>query len=101
MPINRAQISIGVGPLVPNGNTVLFKPVDIRFASQKPEQFDNYRAQMELFCGQAREAIGQIEAHLVAENAASACPRAVIAVAAGLKDSVEKVEVCTHGDFRA
>ena len=101
MPVNRAQIPIGGSPFVPNGNTVLFKPFNVRLAPQKPEQFNNNRAQVELFRGQARKAIGQIKAHLVSENAASTRPRAVIAVAAGLKNSVKKVEVCTHGDFRA
>src|SRR5215207_7723622 len=70
--IHRPPLALGVGPLVPNRNSVLVEITDIRVAVEKPQEFINDRLEMHLLCRHEREARGQIETHLVTEDAARA-----------------------------
>ena len=99
--INRAQFAVGVGPIVPYGNAVLAEPFDVGISPEKPQEFDNNRAQVELFSCQAGKALGQIETHLMPKNAPCSRTGAVAAVGAARKNSVQKIQVNTHGGPRA
>lgn len=55
---------------------------------------------MDFFGGEEREALGQVEAHLIAENAARACAGAVGAVNPLLHDKVKKIEILMFGALK-
>src|SRR5690242_21063796 len=57
--------------------TTLFRSLDVGVAAQEPQQLGEHRAGVDLHCGHQREALGQVEAHLVAEHAAGAGAGAV------------------------
>jgi hypothetical protein len=55
--VDWAQIAIFVSPFIPNSHLVVVEILDIGIAGEKPEELVDDRAQMELFCGKAREAV--------------------------------------------
>lgn len=69
LTINGAKVAIFVSPLIPDAHFVFFEVGDVGVAFEKPEEFVNNRAKMELFGGEAREALAQVIASLAAEDA--------------------------------
>ena len=65
------------GPLIPDAHSVLLQIGNIGFPFQEPQQFVNNRFQVQLFGGQQRKTILQIETHLVTKNALGTCAGAV------------------------
>ena len=61
----------GARPLVPDRDAALLQPARVAVAAQEPEQLEDDRAQVHLLGRDQREAFAQVEAHLVAEHAAS------------------------------
>ena len=53
-------------------------------------------AQVELLGGEAWEAVGQVEAHLVAEDADGAGAGAVLALGAVVEHILQKVKILSH-----
>ncbi len=66
--VNPAEITLLVGPFIPDRDSLLLEVADVRVAAQKPEQLVNDRFEMQLFRREEREAVAQIEAGLGAEN---------------------------------
>ena len=56
---------------------MLLQPLDVAVATQKPQQLDDDGFQEDLLGGHQREALVQVEAHLVAKHAARAGAGAV------------------------
>ena len=56
---------------------MLLQPADVRVAAEEPEQLDGDGLEVHLLRRHEREALGQVEAHLVAEHAHRAGPGAV------------------------
>ncbi len=56
---------------------MLLQPAHIGLAAQEPEQFIDDRLEMQLLCRQQREAVPEIEPHLMAENRKRSGSRAV------------------------
>ena len=56
MSVNRAEIAILVGPLVPDRHAVFLQVAGICVAVEKPQKFMNDRTQMQFFGGQQGEA---------------------------------------------
>ncbi len=56
---------------------------------------------MHLLGGDQRKAVGQIEAHLVAEDGARAGAGAVALFHARVADQPEKIEILLHGEILA
>ena len=73
-----------------------FSQRDIGVAAQEPEQFDQDRAQMQLLGGEQREALGEVEAHLVAEHGERAGAGPVLLRDALVEDPAEEVEIGLH-----
>ena len=78
MAVDGAEVAVGAGPLVPDGDFVVVEVLHISVAAQEPQQLVYDGAQMQLLGGEQREAVIQVEAHLVAEDAARPRPRAVL-----------------------
>ena len=78
LAVDGAEIAILVRPFVPNADLVVLEIGDVGVALQEPQQFDDDRAQVQLLGGDEREAVGKVEAHLVAEDAQRADAGAVL-----------------------
>ena len=94
--VDRAEVAGVVGPLVPDRDAALLQPAHVGVAAQEPQQLADDRAHVQLLGRDDREALGQVEAHLVAEHAARAGAGAVGLVDAVRQDVVEEVEVLPH-----
>ena len=72
--------------------------LDVAVAHQEPEQLMDDRTQVELFRRDARESLGEVEAHLVAENGTRADAGAVAFLSAVFIDMPQKCFILiVHG----
>src|SRR5690606_31625529 len=94
--VDRAEIAVLVGPLVPDRHAVPVQIIDVRVAGEKPQKLVDDRAQMQLLRRHEREAFGKIEAHLITEDAERARPGAVALLSAALADRAQQVEILSH-----
>ncbi|MNF38376.1 hypothetical protein D3C84_193210 [compost metagenome] len=94
--VHRAEVAVGVGPLVPDAHAVVLQVLDVGVALEEPQQLVDDRFQVALLGGDQREAGGQVEAHLVAEHAVGAGAGAVGLEGAGLAHQAHQVEVLFH-----
>ena len=92
-----AEVAVFVGPFVPDGDVVFFQVADVGVAFEKPKELVDDGAQVELFGGEQGEALGEVEAHLVAEYGTGAGAGAVGLVGAVAEDVLHEVEVGLHG----
>jgi hypothetical protein len=97
LAVDRAEIAIFVGPFVPDANTVGFQVGNIGVALQEPEQLVHDGFEMELLGRRHREALGEVEAHLVAEDGARAGAGAVGLVVPVVEHVAHEIEVLLHG----
>ena len=95
--VDRPEVALGVRPLVPDGHAVLVERADVGVAGEEPEQLVDDRAEVQLLGGQQREALGEVEAHLVAEDRERAGAGAVGLRGAVVQDVLEQVQVGPHG----
>ena len=54
--VDRAELAVGAGPLVPDAHAVLVQPADVGLAAQEPEQLVGDRAEVHALGGDQREA---------------------------------------------
>ena len=94
--IDRPQLAILVGPFVPDADAMLLEPMDIGFAAQEPEQFIDDGFEMHLLGGDQRKTVGQVEAHLMAEDRARAGAGAVALFHALGEHAFHQVEILAH-----
>ena len=97
LAVDRAEIAVLVGPFVPDADLALLQPADVGVAAQEPEQFDDDRSQVQLLGRQQREAVGEVEAHLRAEQRQGAGAGAVLLLDAFVEDPLHEVEILAHG----
>mgnify|MGYP006197158293 CR=1 FL=1 len=69
MAVNRPQLAIFISPLIPDADAVFLEVLDIGITLQKPQQLMDDRAQVQLLGCEEREALRQVEPHLVTEHA--------------------------------
>lgn len=86
--IDRTEVAVLVGPLVPDAHAVVLKPAHVGVATQKPQQLVDDGLQVEFLGREQREAVLEVVAHLVAEDAQRARARAVALLVALGEDSV-------------
>ena len=94
--VDRPEIAGLVSPFVPDRNAVGLEVGGVRAARQEPQQLVDYRFPVKLLGGQEREALGQIEAHLMAEQAQRAGARAVAALNTPFAHQTQKIEISLH-----
>jgi hypothetical protein len=75
--IHWSQFALFIRPLIPNRHAVFVQIANVGVAPQKPKQFMNNRAQMQLLRRHRRKALAQIEAHLIAKHTQRAHPRSI------------------------
>ena len=70
----------------------------VRIARQEPEKLVNDRLHMQLLGRHKREALGEVKAHLMAEQAQRSGPGAVAAPDATVAHEAQKIEISLHGE---
>jgi hypothetical protein len=58
--------------------TIVYQILDICIATQEPQQLVDYTLHKDTLRGEQREAIGEVEAHLIAKDTLRARTRSVI-----------------------
>ena len=96
MAIDRAEVTVLVGPLVPDGDTVILEVLDVGVAGDEPEKLVDDGFEVNFLGGQKRETLGEVEAHLVAEDAFGAYSGAVVLDHAGLHYVTQKILILFH-----
>jgi len=96
MTVDGAKLAILIRPVIPDADAVCLQVTGIRVAGKKPEQFVNNGFEVQLLRGDERKARSQIEAHLMAENAACARARAVGLRHARVAHKAHEVEILLH-----
>ena len=94
--VDRAEIAVLVGPFVPDADAVFLEIGDIGIAAQEPDQLVDDRLQMQLLRRHQREAVGEIEAHLVAEDRFRAGAGPVGFDQAGVEHELHQIEILAH-----
>ena len=78
--IDGTQVTVLVGPFIPDAHAVLLQPAHIGVATQEPQQFVDDGLEMHLLGCEQRETVGEVAAQLIAEHAARTGPCAVLLV---------------------
>lgn len=94
--VDGAEAAVFCCPFVPNTDAAFGEPVVVGVALDEPEQFLDDGFDVDFFGGDEREALREVEAHLVAKNRACACACAVGFVGAVVHDVAHEVEVVLH-----
>ena len=95
--VDRSEVAVGVGPLVPDRDAAVLQPLHVGVAAEEPQQLGEDRPGVDLLGGDQREAGGQVEAHLVAEDGAGAGAGPIALLDPLVEDPVEEIEVDLHG----
>ncbi len=96
LAIDRTQLAVFGGPVIPDGDVVLPQITDIGLAREKPEQLMNNRTQMQFLGGQQRKALRQIETHLITEEPIGPRTGAVVLVHTLFARRTQKLEILFH-----
>jgi hypothetical protein len=96
LAIDRTQIAVFIRPFVPDAHLVFLQIADIPVAAQKPQQFVNDRAQMQLLGGEHWEIFPQIKPGLRAKHGIRARARAVGLELSVIEDVPQQIEVLNH-----
>src|SRR5690606_13807054 len=94
--IYRSKLAVGIRPFVPDADPVIGEVPDIGVAAQKPEQFVDDAANMQLFGGHERKALRQVEPELIAENALRSGTRPVGPDHAPVEDMLQELQIGLH-----
>ena len=95
-PIDGAEIAALVRPFIPDGNAVRLEIGDVRIAREKPEKLVNNGFHMQLLGRQKREALAEVEPHLMAKEAERTGAGAIAALNATFAHHAQKVEISLH-----
>ena len=96
MAVDGPELAVRIRPFVPDGNAVLLQPAHVGLAAQEPEQLIDDRLGEKLLGGDQRKAVGQIEAHLMAEDRQRAGAGAVALLHARLQHFFHQIEILAH-----
>ena len=75
---------------------MVLEVLDVGVAGNEPEQLVDNGLEVDLLGGEQGEALREVEAHLVAEDALRAHPGAVVLHHAVVHDFLQEVEVLLH-----
>ena len=89
MPIDGAELTVLVGPFVPDAHAMLLQPAHVGVAAKEPQQLIDDRLEVDLLGREQGKTVGKVAAQLVAEHAARARARAVAFLMAVVKDILQ------------
>ncbi len=91
--VNTAEIAVGVGPFIPDGDAAFVEIFDIGVAFEEPEQLVNDGFEMQFLGGENRKSVGEWKPGLGAENREGAGAGAVGLEPALFEDETEELVV--------
>ena len=91
MTIYGAQVSVLVGPFVPDMDVVVKQVLDVRIALEEPQQFVDDSFQVEFLGGEQGESLLQVIARLRTEDAQRAGTGAVTFLDAFFENAVKDI----------
>ena len=94
--VDRSEVAVFARPLIPYTHPVLLEILHVGVAMQEPQKFVNNRFEVQFFGGDQGEALAEVEAHLIAEDAASAGAGAVAFIHTMVEDMLKEVEILFH-----
>ena len=97
LPVDRAKLPVLVRPLVPDMNPVLGEIAGVGVAGQEPQELVDDRLHVQLLGGDERKPLGQIEAHLVAEDGQRPGAGPIRLFHAFVEGETHEVEILAHG----
>ena len=87
--LNAELVVVAVGVTIPDMYAIIYEVLDVGIALQEPQQLVYHALQKDALGGKQREALAEVEAHLIAEDALGACACAVVAHYALTADFIE------------
>ena len=96
LAVHRAEVALLVRPFVPDRHAVFLEVADVGVALQEPQQFVDDGLQVAFLGGDQREALCEVEAHLVAEHADRAGAGAVGFFRAVFQHVLHEIEIGSH-----
>ena len=97
MAIDRPEFAVGIGPFIPDRDTVVAQIGDIGRARQKPQQLVDDRFEMQLLGGDQRKSLRKVEAHLPAEDRSGAGAGAIGFLDTVLENMSHQIVIGPHG----
>lgn len=94
--VDGAEFAFGGCPFVPDADAVVLKVFYVCLAFDEPKEFVDDGFEVELLGGEHWEAFAEVEAHLMAEDAAGSGAGAVRAINPFGHYSLKKVEILFH-----
>ena len=94
--VERAQIALFSGPLIPNADAVLPQPPSIGVTAQKPDQLIHNTFEVHALGRQNGKSSCEVKTELAAEDRARPRAGAIAPVNAVLKNVVHQIEICLH-----
>ena len=94
--IDWSEVTILIGPFVPDSHIVIEKVLRICCPLEEPEQFMNDRPKVQLLGCEQWKTFPQIEPHLVSKNADRAGSGAVGLLDAGVQNKIKKIKILLH-----
>src|SRR5690606_11446138 len=94
--VDRPELAPLVRPLVPDRHAVALQVLDVGVPGEEPQKLVDDRAHMQLLRRQQREAVREIEAHLMAEHAECPGSGAVAFPHAALAYRPQQIKVLPH-----
>ncbi len=91
--VDRAQVAVGIRPLVPDGDAVGVQPGQVGVAAQEPQQLAEHRPGVHPLSGEQREALAQVEAQLVTKHAQRAGASAVGLLDSGIQNPPKQIKI--------
>src|SRR5699024_5698325 len=91
--VDGPEIAVPVGPFVPDGHVPLLQPAHVGVPAQEPQQLEDDRTGVHPLGGEQREALREVVADLLAEQAAGPGAGAVALGVAGLQHLAQEVLV--------
>ena len=95
--VDRTEVAVRVGPLVPDPNAVIVEIFDVGIAGEEPEQFVDDRLEMQFLGREQRKTLGEIEPHLMAEHGQRPGAGTVVLLDAVSENPLHQVLVLAHG----
>lgn len=101
MTIDRAKLTLLVSPLVPDAHAYFLERADIRFTTEKPQEFVDDGFQVDLLGGYERKPGSQVESHLASKDAERARAGSVGLAGAVVPNITKQIQVGLHGSMVA
>ncbi|MEY2598027.1 MAG: hypothetical protein RLZZ142_286 [Verrucomicrobiota bacterium] len=94
--IDSAEVALRIGPLVPDGDALGLEGSHVGVSAKEPEELVDDALEVQLFGGQKREALGEVEAGLGAKNGERAGAGAVFLRIAAFQNQTEQFVILAH-----